>query len=505
MVEINRINNMWSSSLNNIYRQISLLLVQGAEETAGQISDALSRSGANFSVHAVSTIAEAGRWLDENTPDLVIADLHLPDGRGTVLLPFDKSSAYFPIIFTVDPGSEAEVVTAIKAGAMDYILKTPESLAKISKVIERALRQWGYVVRQRLTEDALRESEERFRSIFQTAAAGMVVISPYKNILQVNPAFCTYTGYSEEELLSISLLDITLPEDRDSISAMYDDLFSLKSSTVDCERRYLRKDGAVVWGHVSVACIFGGDGRPAYAIALVQDISRRRALEEQLLQSNSELDAFVHTVSHDLRSPLTPIIGYVQFIQDQYPDELPPAVQDMLHEVLGQSKRMQQMLEDLLALATVGKVEPPSLPVSGDEMLKEILMRFPPGQPSDGGVITAADLPDMLITKTLYSQILDNLIANALHYGGGKPVEVYGERAGSVVRLKVRDHGCGVPDEEKTEIFELFCRGSAGRSISGTGIGLAIIQKIARIHNGSAWVEDAPGGGSIFIVELRGV
>jgi len=495
---------MLSSSPDNIYRQVSLLLVQGTEETTTLISEALARAGATFSLHAVTSIAAASRWLDENTPDLVIADLRLPDGRGTVLLPFDKSSAYFPIIFTVEPGSEPEVVSAIKAGAMDYVLKTPDSLAKIANVIERALRQWGYVVRQRLTEDALRESEERFRSIFQTAAAGMVVISPFKNILQVNPAFCTFTGHSEEELLCMSILDITLPEDSGKISCMYDDIFSLSSRAVDCERRYLRKDGTTVWGHVSVACIFGGDGRPAYAIALVQDISRRKALEEQLLQANRALDSFVHTVSHDLRSPLTPIIGYVQLIQDQYQSVLPAAVHEMLREVLSQGERMHLMLEDLLALATVGRVDPPSVPVSGAEVLRDILMRFPVGQPVSG-MITAADLPDMLISKTLYLQILDNLVGNALHYAGGKPVEVSGERNGSVVRLRVRDHGCGIQDEEKAQIFELFYRGSAGKKLSGTGIGLAIVQKIARIHNGSAWVEDAPGGGSIFIVELHGV
>lgn len=496
---------MRASPTDSIYRQVSLLLVQGSEETTNLICDSLAKSGAAFSVHPVQSIAAASRWLDENTPDLVIADLRLPDGRGTILLPFDKSSAYFPIIFTVDPGHEAEVVSAIKAGAMDYILKTPEALAKMAKVIERALRQWGYVVRQRLTEDALRESEERFRSIFQTAAAGMVVISPFKNILQVNPAFCAFTGYSEDELLSSSMIDIALPEDSPRISSMYDDLFSLKSRAIDCERRYLRKDGTIVWGHVSVACIFGGDGRPAYAIALVQDISRRKALEEQLLQANRELDAFVHTVSHDLRSPLTPIVGYVQFIQDQYASALPLQVNEMLGEVLSQGLRMHMMLEDLLMLATVGKVDPPSTPVSGDEVLKDIFLRFPVGQSAHAGVVATSDLPEMLISKTLYLQILDNLVSNALHYAGGRPVEVSGERNGSVVRLLVRDYGCGIPDEEKMQIFELFRRGSTGEKLSGTGIGLAIVQKIARIHNGSAWVEDAPGGGSLFIVELKGV
>jgi len=301
------------------------------------------------------------------------------------------------------------------------------------------------------------------------------------------------------------LLDITLPDDRNRISAMYDDLFSLKARSVDCERRYLRKDGTVVWGHVSVACILGGDGRPAYAIALVQDISRRKALEEQLLQANRELDAFVHTVSHDLRSPLTPVIGYAQFILDQYAADLPLAVGEMLRDILYQGERMHLMLEDLLMIATVGKVDPPSQPVAGDEVLKDILLRFPSGQPGEGGVVTSSGLPDMLISKTLYLQVLDNLVGNALHYAGGKPVEVSGERSGSVVRLSVRDHGPGIPEAEKKQIFELFRRGSTGSKLSGTGIGLAIVQKIARIHNGSAWVEDAPGGGSIFTVELKGV
>lgn len=486
-------------------RRESILLVEDSQSAAALISDSLLATSGQLAVTVATTIAEARAWLDYNTPDLAIVDLNLPDGKGTMLLPIDQSKAQFPIIIMTAAGSELEAVEAIKAGAVDYLVKTPEVIGSLPRIVDRALRQWDYVLRQRLTEDALRESEERFRSIFQTAAAGMVVVSLFKNILQVNPAFCTFTGYSEEELLNMSILDVTLLDDYGKISGIYDDLFSLASRSVDCERRYLRKDGTVVWGHVSVACILGGDGLPAYAIGLVQDISMRKALEEQLLLANRELDAFVHTVSHDLRSPLTPVIGYVQFIQDEYGAELPPAVNELLAEVLSQGVRMHMMLEDLLALATVGKVDPPTLSVCGDEVLKEVLLRFSSGQPSESEVIAAATLPDLLIPKTLYLQILDNLVGNALHYAAGKPVEVSGERKGSVVRLLVRDHGPGVPDEEKKKIFELFSRGSTGRKISGTGIGLAIVQKIARLHKGSAWVEDAPGGGSVFIVELKGV
>lgn len=492
---------MLSSLEHRLDRPVSLLLVQDSANTVRLIRASLELSESVFTVQAVSSLAAARAWLDENTPDLVIADLVLPDGKGTVL----QNSANFPIILTAEAGNESEVIDAIKAGAFDYLLKTPESLAGISKVIYRALRQWGYVIRQRLVEDALRESEERFRSIFETAAAGLVVISPFNNILQVNPAFCTFTGYTEVELLSRSILDITYPDDIEQVSSMYETLFSFRTDSIDSERRYLRKDGSAVWGHVSVACILGRDSTPAYAIALVQDISLRKALEEKLLRANRELDAFVHTVSHDLRSPLTPIIGYVQFIQDQYGSELMPAVNEMLDEVLKQGERMHLMLEDLLALSTVGRVDPPSMPVSGDEVLKDILLRFSAELNAEGLMVTSAALPDMLLSKTLYIQILDNLVANALQYAGDELVEVSGTRASSVVRLMVRDYGSGVPDEEKERIFDLFYRGSTGRKFSGTGIGLATVQKIARLHNGKAWVEDAPGGGSLFIVELHDV
>lgn len=481
-------------------KRLNLLLVEDSASAAALIRDSLLPVGA---VTVVTTLAEARSWLDENTPDLAIVDLNLPDGKGTALLPPDRSTAHFPIILMTNAGSEVDAVEAIKSGAIDYLVKTPEVLHELPRVIERALRQWGYVLRQRLTEDALRDSEDRFRSIFVTAAAGMVVVSPRRNIMQVNPAFCRFCGYSEEELLNQRIDDLTHPEDRQRVAAMYEDLFAMKMSAIDCERRYLKKDGGVVWGHVSLSCIVGTDRTPAYCIALVQDISLRKALEEKLLLANRELDAFVHTVSHDLRSPLTPIIGYLQFILDQCAAELSTSVAEMLQEVLRQGERMQAMLEDLLALATVGTVEPPTVPVCGDELLQEVMLGFSVDPRASRVKVVADRLPDLLIPKTLYRQILDNLVGNAIRYAGDNLIEVSGERRGGTARLSVRDYGAGVPDEEKERIFELFCRGTTGRELVGTGIGLATVRKIARLHNGAAWVEDAPGGGSIFIVELQ--
>jgi PAS domain S-box-containing protein len=320
--------------------------------------------------------------------------------------------------------------------------------------------------------------------------------------MQVNPAFCRFTGFEEDELLNRKIDEIAHPEDRSRVSAMYEELFALRQSSIDCERRFVTKTGDYVWGHVSLSCIVGSDGSPAYCIVLVQDISLRKALEEKLLLANRELDSFVHTVSHDLRSPLTPIIGYIQFISEQYSAELSPQVIEMLDEVLCQAERMNSMLEDLLALSTVGSVEPPLSPTKGAEVLKNILLRFSSEFSADGATIDVTTLPDIRIPKTLYQLILDNLVGNAIRYSGNERVEVRGELSEGAVRLTVRDYGPGVASDEKERIFNLFYRGVTGKRIPGTGIGLATVQKIARLYNGRTWVEDAPGGGSIFIVEM---
>jgi PAS domain S-box-containing protein len=496
---------MLSGVTENNPGRITLLLVEGSDKSAEEIKRTLATTLPEVCPVVARTLAEARSWLDNNTPDLAIVDLNLPDGKGTFLLPLDRSISHFPIVLMSDPGHEIEAVDAIKAGALDYLVKSPELFSELKLVIERSLKQWGFILRQRLIEDALRDSEERFRSIFFTAAAGMVLISPFNNIMQVNPAFCRFTGYEEEELVNRKIEEFAHPEDRCRIASMYEELFANRQHSVDCEMRYIRKDGAVVWGHVSLSCIVGSDGSPAYCIALVQDISLRKALEEKLLQANRELDSFVHTVSHDLRSPLTPIIGYIQFLSEQYSTELSPQIIEMLNEVLCQAERMNSMLEDLLALSTVGSVDPPQFPTKGEEVLKNIQLRFSSEFLTGGANIDVTTLPDIRIPKTLYQLILDNLIGNAIRYSGNNRVEVRGELNEGTVRLTVRDYGPGVADDEKERIFNLFYRGTTGQRISGTGIGLATVQKIAGLYKGRAWVEDAPGGGGLFIVEMTDV
>ncbi|WP_432822351.1 PAS domain S-box protein [Trichloromonas sp.] len=355
-------------------------------------------------------------------------------------------------------------------------------------------------------ENALQRSEERFRSIFETAAAGMVMIAPDGHFLQVNPAFVRFIGYQEAELLTMSVLDVTHAEDRGWTRKYFQLLSREQSRIIDTEKRYLRKDGTVLWGHTSVSCVLEGEKAEGYCVGLVQDITRRKLMEERLQEVNRELDAFVYTVSHDLRTPLTPIVGYAQYLKSAYEEKLDAQALDILGEIDRQGQIMAAMIEDLLNLAKVGALKLPDEPLDVAQVVSDLLDVMA-AQIAEAGVdIRVESFPGVRLPKTLLSQIFDNLIGNAIRYAGssGGPIEVGGVRDGERVRLFVRDHGPGIPEEEKGKIFEAFFRGASGKDLRGTGIGLATIRKIARLYDGRAWVEDTPEGGATFWVELVG-
>jgi PAS domain S-box-containing protein len=349
-------------------------------------------------------------------------------------------------------------------------------------------------------EEKLQASEARFRSIFNVAAAGMAILTPYGEILEVNPAFCTFSGFAAEELIGRNIADVTHPDDREATADYYAALRRGQDPIVQIDKRYLRKDGQVRWGHASVACLSGRDRSETYCIGLVQDITRHKEAEAKRREAYAELDAFVHTVAHDLRTPLTPIIGIAEYLQEHASEVLDRTSLDFLADIEKSGHRMLALLEDLLTLARVGHVRQPSAPVATRRVVDGVLKSLA-GPPAGAGLkVEVGELSPLCLPETLVSQLFGNLIGNALRYAGaaGKPIEVGEERRNGQVIFYVRDHGPGIPEEDLGHIFEAFYRGRNARRVNGTGIGLATVRKIARLYHGDAWVEATPGGGSTF-------
>jgi len=246
------------------------------------------------------------------------------------------------------------------------------------------------------------------------------------------------------------------------------------------------------------------EGRKIGALVTFLDISERKRAEQERERANQELNAFVYTVSHDLRSPLSAIIGFSDFLLEQKKSALDENTRMALAEIQKQGERMSEMMEDLLTLARVGKLPRPAEPVDAGEVLQEVLGELGSQIAAAGLSIRTGPLPPVRIPQTFLAQLFSNLIGNAVRYSGpqGGPIEVGGIISGGRTRLFVRDHGPGVKATERDRIFEVFFRGSFGEKIAGTGIGLATVKKIAQFYGGASWVEETPGGGATFWVEL---
>ncbi len=244
--------------------------------------------------------------------------------------------------------------------------------------------------------------------------------------------------------------------------------------------------------------------KPTHKLGVFRDITERKAAERRLQQANRELDAFVATVSHDLRSPLTPLIGFAELLEDRSADQLDAIGLEALSEIKLTATKMKDLLEDLLTLARVGQLKNPAQRVDVTRVAEDVMLELADKVVGRQAKVKILPLPDIRIPESLLADLFRNLLGNALKYAAKKDphIEITGESFTDRVRYQVIDHGAGIPVDEEDEIFEPFRRGSSSKGLQGSGIGLATVAKIARVYEGSAWVEETPGGGATFIVEL---
>lgn len=319
-----------------------------------------------------------------------------------------------------------------------------------------------------------------------------------------SPGVRSLLGYEPHEVLGRTPFDFMTAQERTRLADTFRELLSTGQPFMALENTNCHKEGHRVVLETSGVPFFDEQGTLLGYRGIDRDISARKRDKEALIRANLELDAFVSTVSHDLRCYLTPIIGYTELLRENCRELLDRQSLQCLDEIESQCHRMLALMEDLLVLAKVGHLPRQAEAVDLDEVVADVLADMR-GLMDDAGVSTEKHpLPKAHIAKPLLTLIFHNLIGNAIRYAGsaGSPIEIGGERHAGKVRLYVRDRGPGIPEEERGRIFDAFFRGASGRRMAGTGVGLATVQKICRLYEGRAWVEETPGGGSSFWVEL---
>ncbi len=234
---------------------------------------------------------EALAYLETHAPDLMVLDYVLPDMNGQELMvELKKREQALPaFIVSSGQGDERIAVEMMKLGARDYVVKDAHFLEILPQVIKRVEREIQNEHKLKQTEKALRESEERFRSVFEDSAVGMMLADQNGRYLKVNRALSQVFGYSQQELLAMKISDLTFPGDVDQKSDLARQLWSGESDGFAMEKRYVHRDGHVVWGAITVSPLRDAGGKTLCTLGQIQDITERKRAEGEIKQRAAHL------------------------------------------------------------------------------------------------------------------------------------------------------------------------------------------------------------------------
>jgi PAS domain S-box-containing protein len=367
------------------------------------------------------------------------------------------------------------------------------------------------ITARRQAEEALRLSEERFRRTFQLAGTGLAHVGLDGRFVRVNPRLCEVLGYSEAELRTMTAKDISHPEDRDLADAPRARLLAGEIDSARLEKRYIRKDGRVVWMALAIAFERDPEGRPLYAISILDDITERKQAEaalreahEELKRSNSELEQFAYVASHDLQEPLRMVSSYTQLLGRRYGGKLDSDAREFMGYIVDGAARMKQLIEDLLAYSRVGTKAKDFKPLDLERSLARALANLKAAIDESGAVVSYDPLPELAADPVQIAQVFQNLIGNALKFRSeaAPRIHVAAAEKPEAWEFAVRDNGIGIEPQYFERIFMLFQRLHNKGEYPGTGIGLAIVKKVVERHGGLVRVESKPGEGSAFIFTL---
>jgi PAS domain S-box-containing protein len=370
----------------------------------------------------------------------------------------------------------------------------------------------------------LRQGEERFRLVVESAPAAMAMVDQRGTIVLVNRRTEKLFGYGRDELLGMPVERLMPERYRQRHPGHRDGVFATPAPTVPDERRMaagrelhaLRKDGSEFAVEIGLNSIQTDAG--IMVLSAMVDVTERKQAEQQslkfsemleqqvvqrtgeLVAANKELDDFAHVASHDLKAPLRVIDNASKWLEEDLAAHLDDETRDTMRLLRGRVKRMEKLLDDLLQYSRVGRTSEAASDgmVAGDELVDDILALLLP--PKGFKVTVGPGFAAIRLERMPLQQILMNLIGNAIKHHDRKEgrIELEVEDRGGLFAFAVKDDGPGIPSQFHDEIFKIFRTLKPRDQVEGSGMGLAIVRKHIDISGGTLRLESAEGKGSTF-------
>jgi PAS domain S-box-containing protein len=367
-------------------------------------------------------------------------------------------------------------------------------------------------------EFALRDSEERYRR-FLEGSPDAIYVHCDDRILYANGAAVELFGAgSPSDLVGNEATRLYHPDELEKLAARRKDARNTGSIKELTEFRFRRLDGSEFDGECKAATI---DWEGAASIfVIIRDITGRKQIEkrlellnakltdqaEELQRSNSDLEQFAYIASHDLQEPLRMVSGYCQLLQRRYKDKLDQDANEFIEFAVEGAGRMQRLISDILMYSRVGTRAKPLEKIQSRDVCQDALANLQMVVEETGATVRTGELPEIMGDHGQLVQLFQNLLGNAIKFRGDNApeIEISATRAGAGWEFSVSDNGIGIEPKHRDRIFLIFQRLHTRAEYDGTGIGLAVCQKIVARHNGTLRVEASDSGGSKFIFTLPG-
>ena len=367
---------------------------------------------------------------------------------------------------------------------------------------------------RKAAQEALRQSERQFRAIFQHSSIGIGLVDMKARIFDTNPALSQMLGYSPQELYGKQFTDIICRQAGDL--ELYKRLLSGIEERLEMERQFFHQNGNLVWALLNISLITNRYGKPTFFLAMIENISKRKQTELQLLASKEAAEAgsraksqFLATMSHELRTPLNAIMGLSQFLQQEMVGDLNHQQQKYIDCIYQSGEHLLALINDILDLSKVeaGKEELILSQLHIQDLCNYVISTVRDRAVEKGLELTTKIDPQAEICiadDRRLKQILLNLLTNAIKFTpeGKVSLEVTKVRRG--ITFTVTDTGIGIAPEKLEFLFTPFKQldSSLNRQYEGTGLGLALTRKLARLHGGDLTLESTGGKGSRFTLFL---
>ena len=491
--------------MNKSVKIIEVLLFEDNPGDAGLLEEILEESNNLYELKVVESLEEGLDALNNVHFDIILLDLGLPDSDGiNTLIDVNKISPNTPIIVLTGLNDEELGILAMKRGAQDYLIKKEID----GKLLTRSIR---YAI-------ARKKSEKQYLTLFNSIDEGFCTVEVIFNnnnkpidyrFLEINPAFEGQTGLVKAEG---KLMRDLAPDHEEHWFEIYG-----KIALTGKPMRFVNEAKALNrWYDVYAFKI--GEPESREVAILFNDITKFKETEkelseyqdkleekvkkrtEELAKSNDELKHFAYVASHDLREPLRMITSFLQLLERRYTDQLDQDANEFIGFAVDGAKRLDDMKNDLLEFSKVTQKKIDFKKVDINKVLEQTKLNLKYAIDINNAKIIYDTLPTVYGDEMLIELLFQNIISNSIKYRSTETpkIDITTTIQSNKYLFAIKDNGIGMSPEHLERIFTIFQRLHSKDEYEGTGIGLAIAEKIIIQHNGKIWAESELGEGTTF-------